>query len=334
MDSKGAPFLYASVEPFFASVVLMFRWQWTGLRWCSVVHWRQRRNHKQFGRRQRKRTERKWRVDPARPDWEPEDKIHEGARTVSDSLIYLWCFANLKNDKPKTFLINHFCLQTEDLATSSSIKLRVRICSVCLGDFRWQFQSNECSHMKVAGIWRRADEELTLSIFLQWRGRWNSWVRLLRNNCSRRYACTCALQKSLLVVILSCTRASHYSRNIFKSHVAGCYGVSETQSVCSTVSSASTEPWFCDACKAGVKPASLNYSSIWKKKTLWCVVPASLMPSVGKLFAFSIASCVQILVESTRKPMLASECRSFWVYQQWVWTSLQMVAKSEIVRLL
>ena len=36
--------------------------------------------------------------------------------------------------------------------------------------------------------------------------------------------------------------------------VSGCYGVSENQSVGSTVSSASTEPWFCDACKAGVKP--------------------------------------------------------------------------------
>lgn len=34
----------------------------------------------------------------------------------------------------------------------------------------------------------------------------------------------------------------------------GCYGISESLSVASTVSSASTEPWFCDACKAGVKP--------------------------------------------------------------------------------
>ncbi|VDI79928.1 Hypothetical predicted protein [Mytilus galloprovincialis] len=34
----------------------------------------------------------------------------------------------------------------------------------------------------------------------------------------------------------------------------GCYGISENQSTCSTVSSASTEPWFCDACKAGCNP--------------------------------------------------------------------------------
>lgn len=34
----------------------------------------------------------------------------------------------------------------------------------------------------------------------------------------------------------------------------GCYGISDTQSAASTESSASTEPWFCDACKAGVKP--------------------------------------------------------------------------------
>ncbi|XP_077285223.1 uncharacterized protein LOC143910558 isoform X2 [Arctopsyche grandis] len=32
----------------------------------------------------------------------------------------------------------------------------------------------------------------------------------------------------------------------------GCYGVSDVTSESSTVSSASTEPWFCDACKAGV----------------------------------------------------------------------------------
>ncbi|CRK94491.1 CLUMA_CG007997, isoform A [Clunio marinus] len=33
----------------------------------------------------------------------------------------------------------------------------------------------------------------------------------------------------------------------------GCYGVSESVSVSSTVSSCSTEPWFCDACKANIK---------------------------------------------------------------------------------
>lgn len=31
-----------------------------------------------------------------------------------------------------------------------------------------------------------------------------------------------------------------------------CYGVSDVASESSTVSSASTEPWFCEACKAGV----------------------------------------------------------------------------------
>ena len=32
----------------------------------------------------------------------------------------------------------------------------------------------------------------------------------------------------------------------------GCYGVNDTQSVHSTDSLGSTEPWFCDSCKAGV----------------------------------------------------------------------------------
>ena len=38
----------------------------------------------------------------------------------------------------------------------------------------------------------------------------------------------------------------------------GCYGVSEMESVDSGSSSASTEPWFCDACRAGVKPVSCS----------------------------------------------------------------------------
>lgn len=33
----------------------------------------------------------------------------------------------------------------------------------------------------------------------------------------------------------------------------GCYGVSESISVSSTISSCSTEPWFCEACKANVR---------------------------------------------------------------------------------
>ncbi|ESN98625.1 hypothetical protein HELRODRAFT_188840 [Helobdella robusta] len=34
----------------------------------------------------------------------------------------------------------------------------------------------------------------------------------------------------------------------------GCFGVSDSQSVSSSDSSSSMEPWFCDACKAGVRP--------------------------------------------------------------------------------
>ncbi|CAN8014018.1 unnamed protein product [Ixodes persulcatus] len=33
----------------------------------------------------------------------------------------------------------------------------------------------------------------------------------------------------------------------------GCYGITDTDSVMSTISSSSTEPWFCDACRAGQK---------------------------------------------------------------------------------
>ena len=37
---------------------------------------------------------------------------------------------------------------------------------------------------------------------------------------------------------------------------SGCMGVSDSQSLSSSDSSSSMEPWFCDACKAGVKPVS------------------------------------------------------------------------------
>lgn len=41
----------------------------------------------------------------------------------------------------------------------------------------------------------------------------------------------------------------HFDALIF---FEGCYGVSDTASVSSTISSCSTEPWFCEACRAGV----------------------------------------------------------------------------------
>ena len=49
----------------------------------------------------------------------------------------------------------------------------------------------------------------------------------------------------------------------------GCYGISDSISVSSTVSSCSTEPWFCDACKAGVDDP-----------------PCELCPNLGKDFCY------------------------------------------------
>ncbi|XP_041371790.1 PHD finger protein 14-like isoform X1 [Gigantopelta aegis] len=48
----------------------------------------------------------------------------------------------------------------------------------------------------------------------------------------------------------------------------GCYGITESQSAASTESSASTEPWFCDACKSGVTPhceLCPNFGGIYKE---------------------------------------------------------------------
>lgn len=53
----------------------------------------------------------------------------------------------------------------------------------------------------------------------------------------------------------------------------GCYGISDSISVSSTVSSSSTEPWFCDACKAGVDNP-----------------PCELCPNLGQCSAGNISS--------------------------------------------
>lgn len=55
---------------------------------------------------------------------------------------------------------------------------------------------------------------------------------------------------------------------------SGCYGVSDVASESSTVSSASTEPWFCEACKAGVFDPSCE-----------------LCPNKGKQFFFA---CIKV----------------------------------------
>ncbi|VVD01843.1 unnamed protein product [Leptidea sinapis] len=57
----------------------------------------------------------------------------------------------------------------------------------------------------------------------------------------------------------------------------GCYGVSDVTSESSTVSSASTEPWFCEACKAGVTDPSCelcpNKDTIMGKQSVRKVGP-------------------------------------------------------------
>lgn len=48
----------------------------------------------------------------------------------------------------------------------------------------------------------------------------------------------------------------HFVEDLFsnlRKKIPGCYGVSDSASISSTVSSCSTEPWFCEACKANVK---------------------------------------------------------------------------------
>ena len=61
-------------------------------------------------------------------------------------------------------------------------------------------------------------------------------------------------------------------------HVVGCYGVSESQSVASTASSASTAPWFCDACKAGVTPVSHCTQKPYSRRPL--VIETKLLSSL------------------------------------------------------
>ncbi|XP_071444546.1 PHD finger protein 14 isoform X2 [Hetaerina americana] len=68
----------------------------------------------------------------------------------------------------------------------------------------------------------------------------------------------------------------------------GCYGVADNASISSTVSSCSTEPWFCEACKAGVTNPSCelcpNLGGIFKETDVgkWVhLVCALYMPGVA-----------------------------------------------------
>lgn len=69
----------------------------------------------------------------------------------------------------------------------------------------------------------------------------------------------------------------------------GCYGISDTVSVSSTVSSCSTEPWFCDACKAGVVDP-----------------PCELCPNLGELLMFLIFIQIYSFVASFSKQLYVS----------------------------
>ena len=68
-------------------------------------------------------------------------------------------------------------------------------------------------------------------------------------------------------------------------HVVGCYGVSESQSVASTASSASTAPWFCDACKAGVTPVSHCTQKPYTRRPL--VIKTELLCILTRWFGWS-----------------------------------------------
>ncbi|BES97574.1 Phd finger protein [Nesidiocoris tenuis] len=68
----------------------------------------------------------------------------------------------------------------------------------------------------------------------------------------------------------------------------GCYGVQDSDSVCSTDSPCPTTPWFCDACKAGLKNAQCelcpNFGGIFKETDVgkWVhLVCALYMPGVA-----------------------------------------------------
>ncbi|OWR41347.1 PHD finger protein 14 [Danaus plexippus plexippus] len=96
----------------------------------------------------------------------------------------------------------------------------------------------------------------------------------------------------------------------------GCYGVSDVTSESSTVSSASTEPWFCEACKAGVTDPSCelcpNKGGIFKETEVgaWVhLVCALYVPGV----AFSenvIKYLTMLFFDSGQREGLLAEAHS------------------------
>ena len=89
--------------------------------------------------------------------------------------------------------------------------------------------------------------------------------------------------------------------------VSGCYGISDNQSLASTESSASTEPWFCDACKAGVVPVSMSLA--WLSAVWLLSLPVCLLALLGQS-----VSCVALcgLAPVTTFPSVCLSSSSAW----------------------
>ncbi|PVD35624.1 hypothetical protein C0Q70_02587 [Pomacea canaliculata] len=92
----------------------------------------------------------------------------------------------------------------------------------------------------------------------------------------------------------------------------GCYGISESHSTASTESSASTEPWFCDACKAGVSPhceLCPNSGGIYKETDAgkWVHIVCALY-TPGVAFGDVDRLCPVTLFEMSYSKWGAKEC--------------------------
>ncbi|KAK7483587.1 hypothetical protein BaRGS_00025140 [Batillaria attramentaria] len=92
----------------------------------------------------------------------------------------------------------------------------------------------------------------------------------------------------------------------------GCYGISESHSTASTESSASTEPWFCDACKAGVVPhceLCPNSGGIYKETDAgkWVHIVCALY-TPGVAFGDVDRLCPVTLFEMAYSKWGAKEC--------------------------
>lgn len=91
--------------------------------------------------------------------------------------------------------------------------------------------------------------------------------------------------------------------------VTGCYGVPDTVSLSSTVSSCSTEPWFCEACRAGIENPTCELCPNSGIVTVFLVL--IIIPVISSIFTLFV-NCRRNFQRDRRRKMGTFSLRSIY----------------------